>query len=132
MSVHAAAKFEVKSWDEKPFSEEPGSPKLTRATVVESLDGDIVGEETTEYLMAHLSDESASFVRLTRVVGKIGGRSGSFVLQGSGTCADGTAKGDFFVVRGSGTGELKGLRGKGGFHAQREPRGTITLDYELE
>lgn len=40
---------------------------------------------------------------------------GSFVLQGQETVEKGKIKSTWFVVPGSGTGELSGLRGEGGF-----------------
>ncbi len=53
---------------------------------------DIEGESTEEYPMVYREDGSASFVGLKRVVGRVGGRSGSFVLQYSGTFEGGIAK----------------------------------------
>ena len=132
MSTNATATFEIKTWDEKPYDEFDGGRKLARASVTESFHGDIEGEGKVEYLMTYRDDGSASFVRVERVVGRIGDRSGSFVLQGNGTYKGGTAKGTWLVVPGSGTGELRSLRGKGGFVAQHGPRGSITLDYDLE
>ncbi len=132
MSTHATATFEVKTWDEKPYSEIDEGPKLTRARVTKSFHGDIEGEGTLEYLMIYRNDGSVSFVGLERVVGRVGDRSGSFVLQHSGIFEGGTAKATWFVVPGSGTGDLRGLRGEGGFasaHAQSYP---ITLDYDFE
>jgi hypothetical protein len=41
-------------------------------------------------------------------------------------------KGDWFVVPGSGTGELAGLRGEGGFEAALGEHASITLDYWFE
>lgn len=131
MRTHATATFEVKSWDEKPYNEMEGGPKLTRARVAKSFEGDIEGEGTLEYLMIYRDDGSASFVGLERVVGSVGKRSGSFVLQHSGTFEGGTTKATWSVVPGSGTGDLRGLRGDGGFasaHAQRYP---MTLDYDF-
>jgi len=123
----------VKSWDEKPYEELDGGAKLTRASVTKSFQGDIQGESTLEYLMFYREDGSASFVGLERVVGRVGGRLGSFVLQHSGTDEGGTAKATYFVVPGSGTGDLRGLRGEGSSalsgHAQHYP---ITLDYDFE
>ncbi|MCK5488724.1 MAG: DUF3224 domain-containing protein, partial [Gemmatimonadetes bacterium] len=49
MSKRATATFEVASWDEQPFSEVDGGPRLTRATVTKSFHGDIEGEGTLEY-----------------------------------------------------------------------------------
>ena len=37
MSKRATATFEVASWDEQPFSEVDGGPRLTRATVTKSF-----------------------------------------------------------------------------------------------
>ncbi len=132
MKHSAAATFQVKNWDEKPYEEHDEGLKLTRATVSKSFQGDIEGEGTVEYLMVHRGDGTANFVGVERVVGRIGERSGSFVLQHSGTFEGGTAKATWFVVPGSGTGELRGLRGEGGFasgHAEDYP---ITLEYDFE
>ncbi len=111
MSTQATATFQVKSWDEKPYNEIDDGPKLTRVSVTKSFSGDIEGEGTLEYLMIQRDDGSASFVGLERVVGRVGDRSGSFVLQHLGTYEEGTAKATFSVVPGSGTADLRGLRG---------------------
>jgi hypothetical protein len=132
--THGTGNFEVKSWDESQYNEVDGLPKLTKANVTNMHHGVIEGEGTSSSLMVYAADGSASFVSLERVIGKIGDRSGSFVLQGSGTysSAEGIARGNWFVVPGSGTGDLGGLRGEGGFVASHEPRGTITFDYYFE
>ncbi len=132
MSKRATATFQVKSWDEKPYDEIDEGPKLTRASVTKSFRGDIEGEGTLEYLMIHRDDGSASFVGLERVVGRVGDRSGSFVLQHSGTFEGGTAKATWFVVPGSGTGDLRGLRGEGGFASAHADDYAITLEYDFE
>lgn len=131
MSEHAAATFEVKDWDEKPFNEIDGGPKLTRASVTKSFQGDIEGEGTVEYLMMHREDGTASFFGLERVVGSISGRSGSFVLRHIGEFEGATAKATCLIVPGSGTGELSGLRGEGGFEVQGR-KAPIQLDYRFE
>lgn len=122
----------MKSWDEKPYDEIEGGPKLTRATVAKSYSGDIEGDGTVEYLMIHREDGSASFVGLERVVGSIGDRRGSFVLEHKGTFEGGTAKVTWSVVPGSGTGDLSGLRGEGGFASAHADEYAITLDYDFE
>ncbi|HLF28462.1 MAG TPA: DUF3224 domain-containing protein [Anaerolineae bacterium] len=133
MSRHATGTFEVKTWDEKSYSEIDGGPKLTRASVTKSLHGDVEGEGTLEYLMIYHADGSAGVVGLERVVGRVGDRSGSFVLQHSGTDDGNAAKITWFVVPGSGTGNLRGLRGEGGFVATRsQPQVSFTLDYDFE
>ena len=132
MRTRATGTFEVKTWDEKPYDESGGGAKLTRARVTKSFHGDIEGEGTLEYLMAYRGDGSASFVGLERVVGQVGGRSGSFVLQHGGTFEGGTAKVTWLVVPGCGTGDLRGLRGEGGFASGHQQRYPMTLDYDFE
>src|ERR1035437_5610709 len=117
MSIRATTKFKITNWDEKPYDVVAGQPKLTRASVTQAYVGDIEGEGKVEHLMVYGDGASANYVTLERVVGRIGGKSGSYVTQGSGTFEGDTAKGTFFVVPGSGTGELAGLRGTGSFIA---------------
>ena len=132
MSKQATATFEVKGWDEKPYDEIDGGPKLTRASVTKSYAGDIEGEGTLEYLMMHREDGSASFIGLERVVGKLDGRSGSFVLQQEGTFDGGIAKAKYFVLSDSGTGDLQGLQGQGEFEAGHQESYPITLEYTFD
>ncbi len=133
MSAHATSTFEIKAWDEKPFSEMEGGPKLTHASVTKTFHGDIEGEGTLEYLMVYHASGSTDFFGLERVVGRIGNRSGSFVLQHSGLDDGSAAKATCTVVVGSGTGDLRGLRGEGGFAATRDNyQVPFTLDYDWE
>src|SRR2546421_3610745 len=96
----ANSRFTIKSWDEKPYSEGPDLPKLTRAAVTKTFTGDIAGESQVEYLMMYRSDGSASFVGLERIVGQVAGKTGSFVLQRTGIYENGLAKESYFVVPG--------------------------------
>jgi hypothetical protein len=73
-----------------------------------------------------------SFVGVERVTGSIRERSGTFVLQDAGTLNGTTVSGTWFVVPGSGTGDLRGLRGEGGFTTQLGEGADITLDYWFE
>ena len=60
MKSTANARFAIKSWDEKPYSEGENLPRLTRATVTKTFTGDIEGEGQVEYLMMYRRDGSAS------------------------------------------------------------------------
>ena len=131
MKQNANARFAITSWDEKPYSEGLGLPKLTRASVVKALTGDIEGESQSEYLMMYREDGSASFVGLERVVGRIGEKSGTFVLQRSGAFESGQAKESYTVVSGSATGELAGLRGEGSSDVGHGLEHPFSLHYEL-
>jgi len=122
--------FDVMGWDEKPYDEAAGLPTLTHAEVCQELRGDIEGEASISYLMGYRADESASFVGLVRVVGRIGDRDGSFVMQDVGVFANGIAKGRWTIVPGLGTGDLQKIRGEGHFAATHESA-SYSLDVEL-
>ncbi len=113
MKHTANARFAIKSWDEKPYSEGQGLPKMTRASVTKTFTGDIEADSQVEYLMMYRSDGTASFVGLERITGRIGHRTGSFVLQRTGVFEGGQAKESYSVVPGSATGDLQGLVGEG-------------------
>ncbi len=61
MKTHATGSFEVKSWDEKPYSEIEGQPKHTRADVVYTYHGDFEGEGSIAYLMCYSSTHIPQF-----------------------------------------------------------------------
>jgi Protein of unknown function (DUF3224) len=131
VGTQATGRIEVKTWDESPYNEVEGGPKLVRVAVTETFSGDIEGDGEVTFLQVVRPDGSASFVGVERVAGRVGGRSGSFVLQDQGTLEGGIVKGSWFVVPGSGTGELRGLQGEGGFEAQLGQHASITLDYSF-
>jgi len=131
MKQTANARFAIKSWDEKPYSEGEDLPRLTRATVTKTYTGDIAGEAQVDYLMMYRGDGSAAFVGLERVVGRIGSKTGSFVLRRTGVFEDGQAKESYSVIPGSATGELSGLRGEGSSSVGHGMEHPFTLDYEL-
>jgi hypothetical protein len=127
----ANSRFAIRSWDEKPYGEGQDLPKLTRATVTKTFTGDIEGEGHVEYLMMYRVDGSATFVGLERVVGHLAGKAGSFVLQRSGIFENGVAKESYVVISGSGTGELRGLRGEGESAVGHGTEHPLTMTYEL-
>ncbi|MEP6730501.1 MAG: DUF3224 domain-containing protein [bacterium] len=129
---HAVGKITVKTYDAKPYDEPAHGPKLMRTHVTETFSGDIEADGVVEFLQVVQSDGSTSFVGIERVTGKLGGRTGTFVLQDAGTVSGKVVAGTWFVVPGSGTGQLTGLRGKGGFTADLGKSASITLDYSFE
>lgn len=131
MRKTAKARFAIESWDEKPFDEGRDLPKLTRASVVKKLTGDIEGEGRVEYLMMYRDDGSASFVGLERVTGRIGSRTGTFVLQRTGTFENGQAKESYSVIPGSATRDLLGLAGDGTPSVGHGMEHPFELSYEL-
>jgi hypothetical protein len=116
--VKLEAAFEITGWEQAPYDEPADGPPLTRATVRKAYTGLLEGESVAELLtcgeLAYLANE--------RVTGSLEGRAGSFVIQHG--AWEGGQWG--FVVPGSGTGAMTGLRGDA-----RLDHGRIALDYEL-
>jgi hypothetical protein len=132
MTHTANARFAIKAWDEKPYSEGLDLPKLTRASVTKTFTGDLEGDGHVEYLMVYRPDGSAAFVGLERVVGRVAGKVGTFVLQRVGTFEGGQAKETYSVVAGSATGELRGLRGEGTSAVGHGNEHPFVLNYDWE
>ncbi len=129
----ARAQIAVSVWQPQPYDESGDGPALVRVHVEEMFEGDIRGSGIATFLQALRGDGSATFCGLERVVGEIEGRSGSFVLQDSGTLDEaGNVTGSWFVVADSGTGALRGLRGEGGFSAAVGQRADARLRYWFE
>jgi hypothetical protein len=123
----ATGRFTIKGWDEQPWAELEGAPKLTQARVTSAYGGDLEGEGTSGLLMLYDNDD-ATYSGYERVVGALGGRSGSFVLRLQGGFEHGAARTTWTVAEGTGTGELAGLRGEGGYVARQ---GEAEVGYEL-
>ena len=131
MSTHAQGTFEIQSWDENPYVELDGARKLTRASVAQAFSGDLEGEGSVEWLMCYREDKTADFVGLQRFVGRLGSRSGSFVMTTQGTFDGEKATGALAVVDGSGTDQLSGITGGGAFVAPHGSTPSLDLDYDL-
>ena len=129
--ARAKAKIAVQSSEAKPY-DQTASPALVEVRLIERFSGDIEGESPVRALQVLRDDKSASLVSVQRFRGKLGGRHGTFVLQGSEIVENGKIKATWFVVPGSGTGDLSGLRGEGGFEGEFGKGSEGTLDYCFE
>ena len=135
MRTQAEGSYNIHNWDEKTWDgrawNEVEGIKQTHAITTQTFHGAIEGESTSHSLMAYNDDGTASYVALTTIKGTVAGRSGSFVLQQTGTFANGVAKTSGFVVPGSGTGELAGLRGEYSYEAGHGMEVSYSFDYEF-
>lgn len=131
-TVRANAVITVHAYQPVVYDEPADGPALSRIHVEESFSGDIAGEGVVEFLQAARPDGSASFVGIERVAGSLAGRQGTFLLQDAGTVDGNVVSGEWFVVAGSGTGGLAGLRGTGGFRANLGEGAEVHLDYWFE
>jgi hypothetical protein len=99
-------------------------PSLGRMSIDKRFTGDLTGTSKGEMLAAMTAvKDSAGYVAIETVTATLAGRSGTFVLQHSGTMNRGTPSLTISVVPDSATGELAGLTGTmtidmtGGKHA---------------
>ena len=134
MSTHATGTFEIETWDEEPYDEREGA-RLTRTRLTKTFHDDVEGESTAELLTAYAAAEgSAAYVSFERVVGRVHGRSGSFVLHHTATSAGSSSERSaaWSVVLDSATGELRGLRGEARIINEPDGGHSFTLDYDFE
>ena len=111
MSKHATGTFEVKV---TPQTAEDSSQDATlgRMSLDKQFHGDLQGESKGQMLTARTAVEgSAGYVAIERVRGVLHGRSGTFVLQHTGTMNRGALQLSITVVPDSGTDQLAGLAG---------------------
>ena len=129
--TRAKAKITVQNSEAKPY-DQTVSPALVEIRLSETFTGGIDGESPVRALQVLRDDRSACLVSVQRFRGKLGGRQGTFVLQGSETVENGKIKATWFVIPGSGTSDLSGLRGEGGFDGDFGKGSDGWLDYWFE
>jgi hypothetical protein len=91
MSERATASFDITTWDEQPWDDRDGI-RLSRTRVVKVFRGEIEGESTAELVMATAGEDSAAYVGVERVDGRVNGRAGSFVYLHTATMVRGTPR----------------------------------------
>ena len=124
----AAGTFEVKLTPQ----ETSGDPRLGRFSLDKQFHGDLEGTSKGEMLTGGAPVKgSAGYVAMELVTGKLHGRSGSFILQHSGTMDRGKPSLMVSVVPDSGTDELAGLTGKMAINIA-DGKHSYELQYALE
>jgi Protein of unknown function (DUF3224) len=128
---HATGTFQVKTIPQVPDDTgEAGG--FSRLWLDKQFHGDLTGTSKGQMLAANTAVQgSAGYVALERVSGTLSGRTGTFILQHSGTMSRGAFNLVITVVPDSGTGDLAGISGtfeiiiEGGKHSW-------IFDYTLE
>ena len=112
MTNRVRGTFEVKLAPLPTYDTAEGSP-LARRSLDKQYHGELQATSKGEMLAAGTAVKgSAGYVAIERVIGTLGGRAGSFVLQHSGTMNRGEPTLMVAVVPDSGTEELAGLTGE--------------------
>lgn len=135
--MKASASYSVKKWEEATTRGISPDRKLTKASVLYQLSGDLEGDASVEYLMfyrhfdpADPHKASATYLGLVHFDGMLSGKSGTFVLEDIGTFEAGEAKSRLRVVEGSGTGQLERIHGNG-FYVGNKDSFHWELDYDI-
>ena len=112
VTAHASGTFEVKVTPQAS-DEKTEDASLGRMTIEKQFHGDLEGTSKGQMLTAGTGAKGSSggYVAIEKVSGTLHGRSGSFVLQHSGTMTRGVPQLLITVVPDSGTGQLAGLAG---------------------
>ncbi len=129
--------FEVRSTyinvsaDEEPLNETAGTA-LSSGTVKRHFDGGIVGDSVAAVLIARSRPDRLGYVATDSFTGQVGERQGNFVFQHGGSIDRGTLESFGYVVPGSGTDGLSGLRGEVRIEFTPPSTHTLTLRYDFE
>jgi hypothetical protein len=108
MTGHVTGPFDVKVTPQQGTSD----PGISRLTIDKQFHGELDATSKGEMLANGGTQGTGGYVAMEVVTGKLGGRTGSFALQHSGTMIDNSFTLTIVVVPGSGTGQLAGLAGK--------------------
>jgi hypothetical protein len=131
VTSHAAGTFDVKLVPQGPEDKAEGST-LARLSIDKQYHGDLEATGKGEMLTATTSVKgSAGYVAMERISGTLRGRSGTFVLQHSGTMAHGAFELSVTVVPDSATGQLAGLTGKLTGTVAADGKHSYEFDYTL-
>ncbi len=109
-TMHATGPFDVKVIPQEDKSDDP---LLGRLTLDKQYHGDLEATGKGQMLTAGTSVKgSGAYVAIEKVTGTLHGRSGSFVVQHTGTMTQNSPHLIITVVPDSGTGQLAGISGK--------------------
>jgi hypothetical protein len=123
--------FTITGGDEQTISDAEGEFRLTRVRGAQRFEGGISGEGSVDWVMAYAPDRTARFLGFQRIVGSVGGRAGSFVMESTGFHDGRSSVGTWRIMPNSGTGELAGIDGHGWFEAPGGAVVSFELEYDL-
>lgn len=107
MPTRASGLFDVKLTPQSS-----GDESIGRLIIDKEFHGDLEATSKGEMLSAGTETTgSAGYVAVEKVIGTLNGKTGSFILQHSGTMTRGEGRLTVTVVPDSGTGDLAGMTG---------------------
>ncbi|MGK4585034.1 DUF3224 domain-containing protein [Kitasatospora sp. HPMI-4] len=134
MPTRITGRFTFADWKESPVGPAEEYPRLARASVTNAFTGGVEAADTVcEYAIAYVTETTGTYAGMELLTGSLDGREGTFAVEERGSFDAGGTRCTFEVVPGSGTGELAGLRGTGGFVFRHgEQSVPYTFEYELD
>jgi hypothetical protein len=125
---HASGPFDVKL---TPL-EDKTDASMSRMAIDKQFHGDLEATSRGQMFSAASGVKgSAGYVALEKVTGTLHGRSGSFILQHSGTLTRGAPQLSVTVVPDSGTDQLTGLAGKMTINVAADGKHSYDFEYTL-
>jgi hypothetical protein len=126
---HVTGPFDVKVIPEDDKSDDP---LLNRMALDKQYHGDLEGTGKGQMLTAGSAVKgSGAYVAIEKVSGTLKGRTGTFVLQHSGTMTRSEPQLAISVVPDSGTGQLTGISGKMSIRIAADGKHSYDFDYSF-
>ncbi|MDX9669086.1 MULTISPECIES: DUF3224 domain-containing protein [unclassified Pseudomonas] len=117
-----------------PIPEITTSLPVSISTMDKCYSGAIEGVSATAFTAAFdMAARTGSYIALESFKGALNGKEGTFnFIHSASTTGTDRADEFFCIVRGSGTGDLKGISGSGGIKIDNDGTHRIWMDYQLE
>jgi len=129
MPTHAAGPFDVKV---TPIEDQSEDASLSRLLLEKQYHGDLDATAKGEMMTAGAPAKgTGGYVAMEKVTGTLNGRTGSFVLQHSGTMTNNSRELTITIVPESGTGQLEGIAGKMTIKIAADGKHSYDLEYTL-
>ena len=126
MPTHATGPFDVKV---TPQDDKSDDPLMGRMMLDKQYHGDLEGIGKGQMLTAGSAQKGfGAYVAIEKVTGTLNGRTGSFMLQHTGTMKNNVPQLMIIVVPESGTGQLEGIAGT--MTIKIAPTGKHSYDFE--
>jgi len=132
MSHHASASFKNVASESSIFDTPTEGPPLSSIIHHREFEGDLTGKSEATIQACLVSSDRFGYVGTDRFSGTVKERAGTFVFQHGGIRESGRLRPFGFIVAGSGTGDLAGIRGDILISVNPEGTHSIQLDYEFE
>jgi hypothetical protein len=126
----ATGTFEITGMHEDSWHQEDTGPRLTRAGGTQRFSGELEGDGVVEWLACY-ANGGGRLVGLQWFDGRLSGRSGSFVIEATSDHDGKQSSGTWRILDGTGSGDLAGIAGTGGFEATGGRTVSYRLEYEL-